>query len=696
MPARKSAKAADPAKRVAELHELLEKYAYHYYVLDSPLVSDAEYDALYRELQEIEEAHPELISPESVTQKVGGVILPQFKTYVHKVPMTSLDNAITEEEFAAFDKRIHNILGLSDSGTIEYFAEPKMDGLAVSLEFADGRYVSGATRGDGSTGEDITENVRTIKSVPLRLRSSFSGTVRGEVFIRSADFARVNEEREAAGQAVFANPRNLAAGSMRQLDTAITASRPLSIYFYAVVNPTSYSIRRQSELVDFLRELGLPVNPISEICQGLEEVNVFHDELARRRSIEWGEADDALPYAIDGMVVKVNELALWNELGFTAKSPRFMVAYKWPELEARTTLRAVDFQISRTGVFSPVARLEPVRLGGATIVNATLHNLDEIERLDILVGDEVFIKRGGEVIPKIIGRTDRKRSGDETAIVLPDVCNYCGTPLRLEPRAHNLACENRRCSGRLVERLAYFGSRSVMDIEGFSGKTALKLVEEKLVEDIDGLYRLDREDLAKLEGFADISTDKLLSAIQHSKRQPMWRVIVALEITQVGGQTAKLLAREFDSIAELGNATVERLSSIYGIGSVMAEDIRAWFADEENMALVGRLGAAGLNVREERETFEGQKPFAGKTVVLTGTISFATREQLQEWLELNGAKVTGSVSKNTTMVIAGPGAGSKLDKARELGVSVVEENDLIELMRGTPSLPKSKPDWWPI
>ncbi|MCC7478552.1 NAD-dependent DNA ligase LigA [bacterium] len=697
---------ADKAQaRVEWLREQIAHHNYRYYVLDSPEISDAQWDELYRELEQLEASHPELITPDSPTQRVGGAVLPQFAQVTHRMPMTSLDNALTDAEFKAFDERLRKLLaGGADGGlfaagetALEYFCEPKLDGLAVSLEFENGAFVRGATRGDGSVGEDITANIQTLRPLPIRLKdSSFSGTVRGEVFIRTLDFEKLNAAQKASGGQVYANPRNTAAGSLRQLDPSITASRPLSIFIYALVDAQRYGLKSQSESIEFMRGLGLPVNPEGRVCKGAQEVLDYHDELARRRSLYPGEDADALPYAIDGMVVKYNDLTKWEELGFTAKAPRFMLAFKWPEQEASTRLNNVSFSISRTGVYSPVAELEPVNIQGVTVARATLHNLDEIERLDLMLGDEVFVKRGGEVIPKITGRTARERDGSEKPIVYPDSCQHCATTLVIDERAHNWACPNRVCPGRLAQRIAYFCSRDVMDIEGLSERTAVRLVEAGLVKDIDDLYRLTREQLTALEKFGDVSADNTLAVINGSRSRPLWRVIVALEIPQVGSQTAKLLARHFGSLEALGNASEEQLMEVYSVGKLIAQEIRAWFEVPGNAELCRRLGEVGLKVSEAAAgEGGGPQPFAGRTVVLTGTISFATREQLKEWLELNGATASDSVSKKTGLVIAGPGAGSKLAKAEQLGVPVWDEAKLIEFMLSEPSSPEQKPEWWP-
>ncbi|MCB1185637.1 NAD-dependent DNA ligase LigA [bacterium] len=685
-------------KEVEQLRADLADHAYRYYVLDAPVISDAEYDRMHRRLEELERQYPELVTPDSITQKVGGQIISKFEPVTHASRMYSLENALTEEEFVAFDERISKMLGQAGGmfGN-EYFCEPKLDGLAVSITYVDGVFSLAATRGDGSVGENVTANVRTISSLPLRLRKPVSITVRGEIFIKAEDFEALNRTREEAGEELYANARNTAAGSIRQLDSSITASRPLSIYLYSLVEATELGVTTQSGVIDYLRDCGLPVNPLGHVCSGRDEVLAFHHDLAVMRG--GGSVNGvSLPYAIDGMVVKLNNITLWNSLGFTAKYPRYMLAYKWPEAEVATRLNDVTFQISRQGVYSPVAELEPVQLEGVTVSRATLHNLNEIERLDIMLGDEVFIKRGGEVIPKIIGRSRRERDGSERTIPLPSHCQYCETVLEMDSeRSHNLRCPNRDCQGRLVERIAYFASRAVMDIEGFSRKTAAKLVQEGLVSELPELYGLSAAQLSELEGFAEISAQNIYDAIQASKAQPLWRVICALEISQVGSQTAKLLARRLGSIEKLAAASTEDLKKISGIGKVMAEDIAGWFRDERNMSLVNGLADAGLMMGEEADGDSDSGPllFDEKTVVLTGTISFASRDQIKEWLELNGAKAAGSVSKKTHIVIAGPGAGSKLEKAQSLGLEIWDEERLIEVMRTQPSRPSTKPDWWP-
>ncbi len=684
-------------EELAQLRQAVDEHAYLYYVLDAPVISDAEYDRMYRRIVEIEIQYPALISSDSITQKVGGRTLDKFEPFTHASRMYSLENALSEEEFIAFDERISRMLG--NSGGIfgnEYFCEPKLDGLAVSIRYENGVYAEAGTRGDGIQGENVSQNVRTIASLPLKLRRKVSITVRGEIFIRTADFEEFNRSREEAGEEIYATARNTAAGSIRQLDSAVTASRPLSIYLYSLVEAQEEGLSSQAQVIDFLRECGLPVNPLGHVCSSRDEVLAFHADLEAMRSggIVRGMS---LPYAIDGMVVKLNDISMWNSLGFTAKAPRYMLAYKWPEAEVATLLNDVSFQISRQGVYSPVAELEPAQLDGVTVARATLHNLDEIERLDIMLGDEVFIKRGGEVIPKIIGRSGRQRDGSERPIPLPSVCSYCESALILDDeRSHNLRCPNRDCSGRLVERIAYFASRGVMDIEGFSRKTAAKLVQDGLVNELPDIYRLSVAQLSELEGFADVSAQNIHAAIQATQQQPLWRVICGLEISQVGSQTAKLLARRLGSIDALSTATTEELQRISGIGKVMADDIVAWFADERNQALVQGLAEAGLMMSEEEtEADAGPMLFDEKTVVLTGTITFASRDQLKDWLELNGARASSSVSKKTDIVIAGPGAGSKLEKAQSLGLEIWDEMRLIECMRTQASRPSTKPDWWP-
>jgi DNA ligase (NAD+) len=680
-------------QRSAELRRELNHHAYLYYVQDCPEISDAQYDSLLRELQSIEVEYPMLVAPDSPTQRVGGPVLTQFAPVQHSVPMLSLDNVFAAEEFQAFAERMARLAGVETVDGLEYMCELKIDGLAVSLEYAAGVLARGATRGDGSTGEDITANLRTLRSIPLRLPEPLDLTVRGEAFIRTSDFVALNERRSAAGEPLYANPRNTAAGSLRQLDSSITAARPLSFFAYTVAGAESLGLATQEAVLRRLEQLGLPVNPERQLCCGAGAVIDYYTEIGQRRSLEFGADPNALPYAIDGVVVKLNHLALWSRLGMTATAPRYMVAFKWPEFEARTKLKAVTFQISRNGVLSPVAELEPINLGGATVSRATLHNMDEIERLQVAIGDEVLVKRGGEVIPKI---TAVASTGSQRApIAPPEQCAHCCTGTVYDERAHNWACPNRACPGRLTQRIAYIASRDVLDIEGLSEKTAQKLVESGLVQDIDGLFSLQREQLLSLDGFAEISVDNLLAALRTGLRRPLWRVVVALEIPQIGTATAKLLVRRFGTIAALAEAGMGELQEVSGVGPTLATEIHQWFAAPGNAALLSRLGAVGMTMSSETATTSQGTAFAGKTVVLTGTISFASRDQLREWLETNGAVVTDSVSKRTSLLIAGSAAGSKLDKAAKLGVEIWDEQRLVAYLTTQPTLPEQKPAWWP-
>ncbi len=660
--------------RVDELRKELNTHAHNYYVLDSPQITDAQYDVLYRELEGLEREHPSLLTPDSITQKVGGVILAVFETITHSEPMYSLDNALDKAEFTAFDARVKKLAGLPEAVGVEYIAELKMDGLAVSLEYEAGLFIRGATRGDGVTGEDITENLRTIRSLPLKLQAPFTGLVRGEVFIKLADFHHLNEKRQAADLENYANPRNTAAGSLRQLNSAVAASRRLSIFLYALSNAGTHGLDSQKQALAFLADLGFPVNPISQLCAGVEAVTNFHEQVAQLRDIPHGSSEDALPFEIDGLVVKVNDLALWKTLGFTAKSPRFMIAFKWPEQEAHTVLNSITFQISRTGIFSPVAELEPVEIGGVTVARATLHNLDEIARLGVRPGDTVSVKRGGEVIPKITGKVGDANTEPLPELQHPEKCPYCETMLEVDPRAHNWACSNTTCMGRLIERLAYFGSRSVMDIDGFSGKTAEKLVACGIVKSVGDLFSVTSNQLTGLEGFGEVSIEKLLKAIQATRQQPAWRVLTSLQIPQVGTQNAKLLLKKFGSIERLSETSRPDLEGIKGIGPIMAKEIVDWFADSSNQTFWKALAEAGLQTTQKAQVSTDNR-FAGKTVVLTGSPEFAKRSELKEWLEGLGATVSSSVSKNTYLVIAGPGAGSKLAKAETLGLEVWEQDN---------------------
>ena len=709
-----------PEKRIAELRAQIEHHNHLYYALDAPEISDAQYDALYRELAALETKHPALVTLDSPTQRIGSAPSLQFAQVRHGVPMYSLDNAVTDDEFRAFDDRLHRLLTIPAETDLEYVCEPKLDGLAVSISYVEGEFTGGATRGDGEVGENITANLRTLRALPLKLKQPFTGTVRGEVFMRTADFDKLNARLAAAGERIYAAARNCAAGSLRQLDSRITASRPLSIYLYGLVDPKSYGLATHAAALEFMRDCGLPVNPEARVASGASEVIAYHDEMAARKP-PFGKGK-LLPYAIDGIVIKYNDLRAWEQLGYTSKSPRYMIAFKWPEDEVTTTLLKVGTNISRQGVFTPVAYLDPVEIGGVMVKQASLHNLDEIARLKVRPGDTVIVKRAGEVIPKVVGVAEHalvsetvgrncgvcesELAGEPT----PDdpyrctnpecpiaFCPECGTRTEYDERAHNYKCPNLACPGRLVMRIAYFASRGVMDIDGFSEKSAAKLIEAGLIKTLDDIYRLTREQLLEVDKFADVSADNLIAAIRASKNRPLWRVLVALEIPQVGEATAKLLAKHFKSLAALCEATVEQLMEVHSVGKLIAEEIRAWFDDAYNVALVQRLGEVGLRVAEDTvESGAGGSAFEGKTVVLTGTISFASRDQLKEWLEQNGATVSDSVSKKTGIVIAGPGAGSKLKKAQKLGVTIWDEEALLAFMRENETLPAKKPEWWPI
>jgi len=663
-------------KRIEELRRLIEHHNYLYYTLDAPEISDAEYDALYRELVNLEKDFPEFLTPDSPTQKVGGPILKEFEKVEHKIPMWSLDNAFSVGELKDFDERVKRFLKLGAERRTDYHVEPKMDGLAVSVTYEGGRYVLGATRGDGRVGEDVTENLRTIRSLPLRLPEPISMTVRGEVFFTFKDFEKVNEERRKAGEPEFANPRNAASGSVRQLDSRITASRPLRIYFYTLEEPEKFGVKTQAEAFRFLEKLRLPVPPIHAVCAGIDETIAYIEG-------EFEEKRNQLPFGTDGAVVKVNNLELWKKLGFTAKAPRFAIAYKFETKEAVTTLEDVIFQVSRTGTLTPVAVLSPIEIGGVIVKRATLHNLDEIKRLGVAIGDKVRVIRAGEVIPKVEGVAEKADPRKRKDILghLPRKCPACGKPLSMRDDPPNLLCVNPACPEIIAQQVAFWAGRNALFIEGLGEKIARRLVAEGFIKSVADIYELHRhkEALKKLEGFAEISVDNLLAEIEKSKKTPFHKVLYGLGIPQVGEQTARLLTEHFSSIDEMMNADKSDFSKIYGIGEKVAEDIESFFDSTKNRELIARLKQAGLSFavspREERTTF-----FTGKNICITGTIAPFTRDELKEIIEANGGFFVGSVSKRTDLLIVGEEAGSKLDKAKKLGVPVMTAEELKKVL----------------
>ncbi len=659
--------AADAAREIARLREEIIEHNRRYHVLDDPLITDAEYDRLLRRLQELERAHPELVVPDSPTQRVGAVVQGAFASVRHELPMLSLDNAFSEQDLRDFDRRVRERLAQPDAA-IEYACEPKLDGIAVNLRYEQGRLVSAATRGDGSTGEDITANIRTLASVPLCLHGSGWPAVldvRGEVFMPHAGFEAFNARARAAGEKPFVNPRNAAAGSLRQLDPRITAQRPLQWYAYGIGSVDGGRLPdRHSEILQALKGWGCPVNPETRVVQGVEACLAYYQALQQRRA--------ALPYDIDGIVFKVNRLDLQQRLGFVSRAPRWAVAHKFPAQEEMTCLLGVEFQVGRTGALTPVARLEPVFVGGVTVSNATLHNMDEVERLGVRIGDTVIVRRAGDVIPQVAGVVPERRPAGAPGIRLPAQCPVCGSAVSRDP-GEAVA----RCSGGLVcpaqrkEAIKHFAARRAMDIGGLGDKLVDQLVDAGLVHAVPDLYRLQPDALAALERMGEKSAGKLLAAIAASRHTTLPRFLFALGIREVGEATARSLALHFGSLDALQAADEAALQAVPDVGPVVARHVAGFFANERNRLIIKELLALGVQWPAVGRA-QG-RPLDGKTCVLTGTLQSMSRDEAKERLQALGASVAGSVSARTDFVIAGPGAGSKRAKAESLGLRILDE-----------------------
>jgi DNA ligase (NAD+) len=661
----------NPAARAEELRARLRDASHRYYVLDAPTLSDAEYDRLFRELEQLEADHPDLITPDSPTRRVGAAPSEKFAKVTHGRQMMSLANAMTEDEFLEFDARVHRMLG---EEPVRYVVEPKLDGLAVTLRYEKGRFARGATRGDGLTGEDVTANLRTIKMVPLQLggRPPAVFEVRGEVFINKRDFVRMNEEREKAGEPTFVNPRNCAAGSLRQLDPRITAQRPLSIFFYEVGETPGLTFATHWEKLALLRELGLRTNPENALCESLPEVKEKYRRMLAMRH--------ELPYEIDGSVVKVDSEDQRRRLGAVSRTPRWAIAWKFPAEEEATTVEDIFVSVGRTGALTPVAALKPVHVGGVTVSRATLHNEDELRRKDVRVGDRVFLRRAGDVIPEIVRVIVESRPAGSRPWEMPKQCPACGTPVVREEGEAITRCPNPTCPAKTVSRLRHFASRLAMDIEGLGLETSTQLTETGLVKTPADLYRLTYEQLVGLDRFADLSARNLLAAIKASKTRPLRHVIYALGIRMVGEATAVSLARRFGSLEALMNASVEDLQSVRDVGPEVARQIHDFLALPGQREMIGQLLAAGVRPDPEAAVATGGA-LAGKTVVLTGTLAKYSRESAKAEIERRGGRVSGSISRKTDLVVAGEDAGSKLKKAEELGVRVVDEDGFRELLK---------------
>lgn len=660
-------------KEISELKKLLNQYNYEYHVLDQPTVSDAEYDQKMQDLIKLETTFPELITDDSPTQRVGGEPLEAFQKVEHRVPMMSLANAFNEQDLRDFARR-------ASQGTKEqlrFVCELKVDGLAVSLTYENGKLTRGATRGDGTTGEDITSNLKTIRSLPLTIKETGTIEVRGEAFMPHKSFLALNEAKKANGEEPFANPRNAAAGSLRQLDPKIAARRHLDIFLHGVGEWQAEAVQTHSERLNKLKELGFKTNPKWKRCETVEEVMAFVDY--------WTKERPNLEYEIDGIVIKVDNLQQQEELGFTAKSPRWAIAYKFPEEEAVTRLTAIELNVGRTGVVTPTAILEPVKVAGTTVQRATLHNEDLIREQDIRIGDTLVIKKAGDIIPKVVRVVEEKRTGDEEEFHMPDNCPECGNELvRLEEEVA-LRCINPNCPAQLKEGLIHFVSRDAMNIDGLGEKVIIQLFREELIHGIAGLYRLKKEELLELERMGEKSVSNLLQAIEASKENSLEKLLFGLGIRYVGSKAARTLAMEFETMEKLQQATFEDLIAIDEIGDKMADAIVQYFSEEKVTGLLRELQQLGVNMTykgPKQTAAEEDSVFAGKTIVLTGKMEAYTRNEAKELIEAGGGSVTGSVSKKTDLVIAGEDAGSKLDKAQELGVEIWNEQQLKSAIEG--------------
>lgn len=664
------------AQRAAALREQIDYHNYRYYVLDAPEITDAEFDKLFRELQQLERDHPELITPDSPTQRVGAAPLTEFGEVKHVIPMLSLDNAFSEDEVRAFDRRVREGLERKE---VRYAAEPKLDGLAVSLLYEDGMLVKAATRGDGYTGEDISQNARTIASVPLRLRGKgYPRTleVRGEVYMTKKGFRELNVRQEEKGDKVFANPRNAAAGSLRQLDPRITAQRPLEICCYGVGQVESGRLAsHHSAILEQLLEWGLRISPERALVAGVAACLEYYAGMAAKRA--------ALGYEIDGVVYKVDSLAQQRQLGFVARAPRWAVAHKFPAEEVMTKVLDIQVQVGRTGTLTPVARLEPVAVAGVTVSNATLHNEDEVHRKDVRVGDTVIIRRAGDVIPEVVSTVKDRRPSGTRIFHMPKRCPVCGSEVvRVEGEVAARCSGGLYCEAQRKEAIRHFASRRAMDVEGLGEKLVDQLVAQGLVKDVADLYRLSVEQLAGLERMGTKSAENLLNALNKSKTTTLPRFLYALGIREVGEATAQALARHFGNLDAIAVADVAALQAVPDIGPVVAQQIAAFFHERHNHEVIQKLQTAGVHW-PKMERHAAAAPLTGKTFVLTGTLSAMTRDEAKERLQVLGAKVTGSVSAKTDYVVAGEEPGSKLDKARALDVTVLDERQFLDLLADT-------------
>jgi len=657
-----------PEEKIDKLIKLLNYYNYKYYVENNPVVSDYEYDKLYHQLLELEKKYPQFIKPYSPTQRVGGQPLKEFKTVQHKIPMLSIDNTYSSDELIEFDKRVKR---MADVEYVDYVVELKYDGVAVSLIYEDGKFTLGASRGDGFRGDDITENLKTVKTIPLYIPYKKPIEVRGEVYMRKDDFEKLNREREKNGEQLFANPRNATAGSLKLLDSREVAKRNLQFFVYQGIVGNNY--KNHWDVMNFLKELGFPVSPHMKHAENIKEVIDYCKE--------WEEKRFSLPYNIDGMVVKVNSLSLQEKLGTTTKSPRWVVAYKFPAEQVSTIIKDVTVQVGRTGTLTPVAILEPVEISGTIVSRATLHNFDEIKRLGVKIGDRVFVEKGGEIIPKIVKVIPEARDGDEKDIPVPEKCPVCGSSVIKDTGEVAIRCPNVRCPAQVKERIIHFASKNAMDIEGLGEQWVNIFVDKGLLSDYGDIYYLKYEDLINLERMGDKSVKNLLNAIEDSKNRPLSRLIFALGIRYIGTHASEILAENFSSIDHLAEATFDQLSSIDEIGPVMAESIVEFFKNEENLRVIEKLKKAGVKTSREEKEIEKKDVLSGLTFVITGTLKNYTRDEITDYIKSLGGKVSSSVSKKTDYIICGEEPGSKLQRGKQLGIKIISEEEFEQLVK---------------
>ena len=655
-------------EEISKLVSLLNKYSYDYYVEDNPQISDTEYDTLYKQLEKLEENHPEYILENSPTQRVGDRVLDEFEKITHKVPMLSLSNTFSTEDLRDFDARVSKLV---PGHNVEYICELKIDGLAISIKYEDGRLVSAATRGDGSVGEDVTENIKTIFSIPKVLKDNRTFEVRGEVYLPRKSFELLNSERESNNEVLFANPRNAAAGSLRQLDSKITAKRRLSAFIYSIVGDDS--IVSQENALNTAKEYNLPVNPNFKLCKNIDEVIDYINY--------WTEHKKNLPYDIDGIVIKVNSYSTQEEVGYTQKSPRWATAYKFPEEELATKLLDVELSVGRTGIITPVAILDPIVISGSTVSKASLHNKDIIEELDIHIGDMVVVKKAGEIIPKVVRVVRELRTEGSIKYTMPNTCPSCGQQTYTKENDPFTRCKNPDCPDQNIRRIIHFASRDALNIEGLGDKVITTLYEKGIIAHTIDLFSLEREKLISLDRMGEKSVDNLLNAIENSKQNSLDKVIFALGILNVGKKAGKILAEKYLNLTNLMNATLDELVNLDDVGQITAESILDYLSDENNIKFINDLIKVGMNPQYEVQDVNTDNIFAGKTVVLTGKLVELTRNEAKEYLEKYGAKVTGSVTSKTNLVIAGEKAGSKLAKAEQLGIRVINEEEFANMVR---------------